>query len=77
MKHKMAVMMTGVVLAMSATTLLPASAKGSHLNTQPLLGGEQQTQPLSAKRSWRDACKKMFSLRQEESTNAYRMCRSK
>jgi hypothetical protein len=75
MKRKMAVMMTGVVLAMSATTLLPASAKGSHLNTQPLLGGKQQTQPLSAKPSWRNWCENRFSPGQEESTDFFRMCR--
>ena len=47
MTGKKALMMTGLVLAMSAT-ILPAFANVSHINTQPLSGGEQQTQ-LSSK----------------------------
>jgi hypothetical protein len=43
MKGKRALMMTGVVLAMSAT-VLPAFANVSHTSTQPLSGGEQHTQ---------------------------------
>jgi hypothetical protein len=50
MKSRMAVMMTGLVLAMSATTL-PASAKQLHISTIDELGGEQQTQLLSARGS--------------------------
>jgi 2-keto-3-deoxy-6-phosphogluconate aldolase len=46
MKSKTALMMTGVVLAMSATTL-PASATGSHINTQDRSGSEPQTQLLA------------------------------
>jgi hypothetical protein len=43
MTGKMAAMMTGVILVMSATTI-PAFAKVSHTSTQPLSGGQQQTQ---------------------------------
>lgn len=41
----MAAMMTGMVLAMSATTL-PAFANGSRTNTQPSIGSQQQKQVL-------------------------------
>jgi hypothetical protein len=45
MKRQMAAMMTGMVLAMSATTL-PAFAKVSPTNTQPSMGAQQQKQVL-------------------------------
>ena len=45
MKRKMAAMMTGALLAMSATTL-PAFAKVSPTNTQPSVGAHQQKQVL-------------------------------
>jgi hypothetical protein len=46
MKSQMAVMMTGVVLAMPATTL-PAAAKQLHISTLDELGAQHQTQILA------------------------------